>query len=75
MAGVHVWKASRWALKLVLIYLLSLMLVAPGTVVLYERRGVSLEGASLVRNVIYIVVWASYFTMSKRVKNTFGSNA
>jgi Protein of unknown function (DUF2569) len=33
------------------------------------------DNGLLLRNVIYVVVWSAYFTTSKRVKNTFGSNA
>jgi len=70
-AGVLLFRVHRWAVRVALIYLLSLLFFSIGTLVLVSRP----DNGSLLRNVIYVVVWTAYFTTSKRVKNTFGSNA
>jgi Protein of unknown function (DUF2569) len=71
LAGIRVWRVSPWALNAVTIYLLSLVLVPLADLVIAARVGLTVDTPALVRSVGFAVVWAAYFSMSKRVKNTF----
>jgi Protein of unknown function (DUF2569) len=70
-AGIALWRLKPWAVRATMIYLLSLVLVPLASLFVSERRGAPSDAAPLLRSVIYAVVWTAYFSMSKRVKNTF----
>jgi hypothetical protein len=76
MVGIRLWLILPNAVKHVKIYLiisLCINLLETGVTAL-ESKGKSPNMLPVVRAIVSVIVWGSYFTTSIRVKNTYFQN-
>jgi len=78
--GINVWMVNKSAFRLLKVYFIFLLVV--GCLVVASALFVWWGGEELsaqemvlgLRPILFVLIWWPYFNMSKRVKETFGSN-